>query len=450
MYPSNKKIVGLLVLVAAVVFLRSSDVRAQNAPLVEIGYGTSPQSTAVAMQTITASAGPGGTISPNGTWTAPYLSFPVFTITPDPGFHVVSLIANGVDYGPRTGTIPWGALLADLNLAVSFASDQSTYDIISSASLGGTISPGGTTAVSAGGSQTYSIIADSGFQIDQLLVDGDAVGNQNVGIPSTYDFVNVQLPHTINAQFIANSFNVTSSAGPGGTISPLGTTTVPVRGGQIFSIVPDQGYQIADVLVDGVSKGAVSTFNMAPVLADHTISAIFTSSQVATTTTVTVPINLALGWNLITLPVQPVSTTTGQSITYTAESFGQLANADVVTGWDSASQSYISHIVGFPIGDFPLTVGTGFFVHKTAGGNISLSGSTTTPVTSTIVAGWNLLGHSDPISTTAEAFGLAIMAGVDVVSKFDSLSQQWLSHIVSFPINNFAVNSGEGVFVHKP
>jgi hypothetical protein len=68
---------------------------------------------------------------------------------------------------------------------------------------------------------------------------------------------------------------ITATAGPGGTISPSGAVIVKNGESQTFSITPDPGYHIADVLVDGVSVGSVTSYTFSKVTADHTIVASF-------------------------------------------------------------------------------------------------------------------------------------------------------------------------------
>jgi len=70
-------------------------------------------------------------------------------------------------------------------------------------------------------------------------------------------------------------FVITASAGEGGSISPAGKTSVAADGGAVYAIVPQPGYRIADVLVDGASVGAVSEYRFSSVRADHTIAARF-------------------------------------------------------------------------------------------------------------------------------------------------------------------------------
>jgi alpha-tubulin suppressor-like RCC1 family protein len=71
------------------------------------------------------------------------------------------------------------------------------------------------------------------------------------------------------------SFTIISSAGPGGTIAPSGSTTVNAGGSQSFVIEAAANYHINDVLVDNASVGAVASYAFNNVQADHTISATF-------------------------------------------------------------------------------------------------------------------------------------------------------------------------------
>jgi len=153
------------------------------------------------------------------------------------------------------------------------------------------------------------------------------------------------------------------------------------------------------------------------------------------------------GWNLVTLPATPLDAQ-GTPMTLTAENFGQTVGATVVVKWDSLTQKYSSHIVGFPLNNFNLTIGDGFFVNVPAASPFVFQGS---PAQATYnpITGWNLLGWVSAISTTAETFG-ASLAGTDVVTKWDSAIQQYSSHIIGFPLNDFIINQGDGIFIHRP
>jgi outer membrane protein OmpA-like peptidoglycan-associated protein len=71
------------------------------------------------------------------------------------------------------------------------------------------------------------------------------------------------------------TFLLMPSAGAHGTISPGTATTVLQGRDASFTITPSAGHHIADVLVDGVSQGATTTYTFVDVEASHTISATF-------------------------------------------------------------------------------------------------------------------------------------------------------------------------------
>lgn len=71
------------------------------------------------------------------------------------------------------------------------------------------------------------------------------------------------------------SYTITAKAGEGGTISPKGSVSVAYKGDKTFTITPVEGYQIKDVLVDGVSVGKVNTYTFEKVTKRHTIEAVF-------------------------------------------------------------------------------------------------------------------------------------------------------------------------------
>ena len=77
-------------------------------------------------------------------------------------------------------------------------------------------------------------------------------------------------------QGIATTHPITASAGSNGSISPSGAVTVNNGSNQAFTITPAAHYHVADVLVDSVSVGAVSSYTFTNVTTDHTIVASFT------------------------------------------------------------------------------------------------------------------------------------------------------------------------------
>ena len=73
----------------------------------------------------------------------------------------------------------------------------------------------------------------------------------------------------------AVTYTITASAGDHGSINPTGKVSVVKGQDAAFVFTADSGWQVAVVLVDGVSAGAVSSYTFTNVTANHTISVTF-------------------------------------------------------------------------------------------------------------------------------------------------------------------------------
>ncbi|MCX6344162.1 MAG: carbohydrate binding domain-containing protein [Armatimonadetes bacterium] len=98
--------------------------------------------------------------------------------------------------------------------------------------------------------------------------DNTIVLGNNIGWGPHWDYI--EIPFDSNGV----AWIVNASAGEGGTISPAGDVGVADGSSQEFIITPAIGYKIADVTVDTVSQGAVSSCTVTPT-ADATIVAYF-------------------------------------------------------------------------------------------------------------------------------------------------------------------------------
>ena len=154
------------------------------------------------------------------------------------------------------------------------------YTITATAGDNGSISPAGA-SVYRGDDQTFTITPNEDYEVADVLVDGSSVG-----AVSTYTFENVTGNHTISATFKPKvvTHTITATAGSNGSITPSGAVTVTDGANQTFTITPNKGYQIANVLVDGKSVGAVSSYTFQDVTADHTIYATFVKESTGGTT----------------------------------------------------------------------------------------------------------------------------------------------------------------------
>ncbi|HEY5506831.1 MAG TPA: hypothetical protein VIK83_04995, partial [Coriobacteriia bacterium] len=85
--------------------------------------------------------------------------------------------------------------------------------------------------------------------------------------------------------FMANgtpTYTITGSAGAHGSISPPTPQALDPGSDATFTVAPDTGYRVAEVLVDGESVGAVTSYTFHNLTANRTISAKFESTLVRT------------------------------------------------------------------------------------------------------------------------------------------------------------------------
>jgi hypothetical protein len=150
---------------------------------------------------------------------------------------------------------------------------QNTYTITATAGSNGSIAPSGTISVNEGTNRTFNITPNTNYHVADVLVDG-----LSVGAVASYTFNNVTANHTISASFTINTVThtITASAGANGSISPSGAVTVNHGSNQSFTITPNTNYHVADVLVDGSSVGAVTSYTFTNVTSNRTINASFT------------------------------------------------------------------------------------------------------------------------------------------------------------------------------
>ena len=217
--------------------------------------------------TITASCEANGSISPAGLSDVISGSNILFNIAPNANYHIKDVQVDGVTVG-AVSAYTFFNVTSDHMITAYF--DINTYIINASSAPNGSISPTGSVPVVHGDSQTFTIIPDVGYQIGQLIVDGGIVA------PTTsYSFTSVTSGHSISAKFVPNTYTITASAEEYGSISPVGSLSVEHGSSQTFAISAATGYSIADVLVDGASIGAVTSYSFSNIVANHTISASF-------------------------------------------------------------------------------------------------------------------------------------------------------------------------------
>jgi len=113
-------------------------------------------------------------------------------------------------------------------------------------------------------------IANTGWEFDGW--SGDLTGDASTANITMDEDKNITATF---AEIPPEEHIITATAGPGGSITPSGDVSVTHGENQSFSIAPDTGYEIDDVLVDGESTGPVTSYTFVNVTGNHTIHAEF-------------------------------------------------------------------------------------------------------------------------------------------------------------------------------
>jgi|GEM_PF-1432239 len=221
--------------------------------------------------TVAVGAGAHGSIAP-GTGAVTTFADQEYTITADEGYHVSDVLVDGESVG-APATYTFEDVRADHTLSATFAVDTFTImpSVTGGASGHGAISPGSAQTVDFGATPTFSFIPDMGYHVAEVLVDGEPVTMTG---EDEYTFPPVAAGHAISVAFAVDTFEITVTAGGHGSITP-GTGQVESGASQLYTIAPDSGYAVEDVVVDGQSVGSVPDYEFTDVQADHAIAASF-------------------------------------------------------------------------------------------------------------------------------------------------------------------------------
>ena len=206
----------------------------------------------------------------------------------------LDILQAGDDFSIQANTALYALWAADKN-SNNIPDYREQLYIVSAAGAGGTITPVGTTYVSAGSTQSYQIQVKSGYEFGTLFVDGVEVKVSTSNAPTlliresngnySYTFSNVMQSHTIIAVFQEKMESDTPSLNkdehfsyiigyPDGTVRPQGTVTRAEVATIFFRLLTDksrdfywsQENNFSDVSETDWFNNAVSTMSNAGIL----------------------------------------------------------------------------------------------------------------------------------------------------------------------------------------
>jgi len=282
---------------------------------------TSDANFTIGQWTITASAGANGSIAPSGSIGVDNGGSQAFTITPAAGYYVADVLVDGSSVGAVT-SYTFSNVTANHTIAASFT--VTTYVITASAGANGSISPSGADTVAYGSSPAFTITPATGYHVADVLVD-----SASVGAVTSYTFNNVTANHAIAASFAINTYTITASAGPNGSITPNGTIEANYGDSLAFTITADAHFHVDSVVVDGSNAGAVTAYSFAHIAANHTIAAAFTANP-------------------------PVSAITALSAVQVKSGNDSSGTTKIAVSWPALGGGQTVQVYRAPFGNYPL------------------------------------------------------------------------------------------------
>ncbi len=253
---------------------------------------------------ITSSAGENGSIAPEGKVYVPAGKSQKFDFTPDTGYAVdrvtidgTAYVNNGVNLLPGMETwkkwesYTFADVREDHTISVTFGADADSDNVPDAnegtVTLTYNANGGEGSAPDAQSANKWTAVTvakntftRSGYSFAGWNTQADGSG-ENYAAGEAFQLTGQDA--VLYAQWSYNGgssggvtrYTIKASAGEGGSISPSGSVRVRRGSDKTFTLTPDEGYVIADVLVDGESVGAVDKYTFESVRKAHTIEALF-------------------------------------------------------------------------------------------------------------------------------------------------------------------------------
>ena len=232
-----------------------------------------------------------GTISPaNGVAVTRGLS-QKFTFEPDFGYELDVVRINGINRPEiRGNSYTFTNVTSNSSISVTYRIKRYTLDVQVNC-VNGRISPDGLIQKDFKSTEVFRFIPAPGYVVDQVMVNGVEVLIYGNMLPI---YVTENLTITATFKEKTGDLTIVSSAGNGGSISPNGTVDVVNGDNQIFAFIPDPGYAVEKVEVDGIItpyNETDNTYTFYNVKKYHTIYVSFVPTPVIGANNVTEQVN---------------------------------------------------------------------------------------------------------------------------------------------------------------
>jgi len=195
--------------------------------------------------------------------------------TANEGYEFVNWTDTGGEEMTASTQYTFNMPAGDVSLIANFEALSHVINVVVQPDGAGTVTGGGT--YDHGVEVVLEAAPATGYHFTEWTENDTVIGGEPL-----LTFV-AESDRMITASFQTKTFTIAASAGDGGSIDPAGEVSVEYGAEQTFTIEPDEGYRVADILVDGQSVGPVESYTFDHVVADHTIHAGFETTTFAVT-----------------------------------------------------------------------------------------------------------------------------------------------------------------------
>ncbi|MCP4345735.1 MAG: PKD domain-containing protein [Desulfobacterales bacterium] len=231
---------------------------------------------------------------------------PTFTFVADAEHVVANVSVDETPYG-SLGSFIFAPVEEDHRIEVTFRLIDITleHDITVASVVNGKVMyndndvSGKTVKINDGDTPKFVFVPDDNYRVSGVSVDGISVG-----VVNDFTFGPVTTGHSLSVTFIEidESVVITVTSGANGSVTYNdavvdGDIIVDVGDTPKFVFVPNDGYMVASVSVDGTLIGAIDDFTFTPVTDDHNLSVTFIEIDEAVVITVSSDANGSVTYN---------------------------------------------------------------------------------------------------------------------------------------------------------
>jgi uncharacterized membrane protein YeiH len=224
---------------------------------------------------ITVSAGTNGTISPSGSVSVTQGASQVFAITANAGYQVKDVLVDGASVGAVV-SYTFSNVIATHSISATFAVATAQVTLAWNANVDPSVA--GYKLYYGNTSRTYGAPVDVG-KVTQYTFTGIVEGKTYYFAVTAYDTNRNESAFSTELE----CFTLLPAAGAYGTISPANMLVISRGMSQSCIIAATTGYHVKDVLVDGTSVGAVTSYTFSNTTAHHRIVASFIADATSIT-----------------------------------------------------------------------------------------------------------------------------------------------------------------------